>query len=82
MTAAVQRMFRGPTGRVWTAQLFTLPAPAGVPDDEWRLRARTMLRFSSADVVLDLVDWPDDWSQLPDEALVELVRRANPPRIG
>ena len=74
-------MFQGPTGRAWTAHLFTYPAPSGEPDDHWRERARTVLRFTAAEVVLELAHWPDDWLQLPDDALVQLVRRANPPRI-
>ncbi|MEX2153296.1 MAG: hypothetical protein WD825_08145 [Gemmatimonadaceae bacterium] len=38
-----------------------------------------MLRFCSDDVTLDLADWPDDWVTLPDDALIELLRRASIP---
>ena len=71
-----QRTFRSPSGRAWTASLVELPRMT--PADP----ARAVLRFASGDLALDLEDWPQDWAALTDGALVQLVRRANPPRLG
>lgn len=65
------RTFTSPSGRTWTATLFSgLTGTAPV------------LRFRSGDVVLDLGDFPADWAQLPDAALVALARRGEPPRFA
>ena len=77
---SARRLFRGPGGRTWTAQLLDFPATgtglAGhLPAD----RTGLVLRFSAGDAVLDLAEWPDDWMQWPDEKLVLLVQRGTAP---
>lgn len=78
-----QRTFVSPSGRQWTAALFVFPSTgtglAGQPPSDV---GGAVLRFTSGDLVLDAIDFPHDWATLPDAALVELVRRAQPPRIG
>lgn len=69
---SVRRQFRGTSGRVWSAHLFELPAGA---------RA-AVLRFETEGLTLELRDYPPDWFSLTDDALVDLARRANPPRLG
>ena len=66
------RSFRSPSGRAWMAYLFPGGASAG--------RAGAVLRFRSGDLVLEVAAFPADWLQLPDDALVELARRAQPPK--
>jgi hypothetical protein len=41
-----------------------------------------VLRFQSDSLVLELRDWPAEWESLPDDALVALVRQAQPPSLG
>ena len=72
---ASARTFLSPSGRTWTAFVFPgggVQAPSAV--------SGAALRFQSADLVLELTDFPTDWLALPDEALVELARRAQPPK--
>ena len=59
----------------------TAPVPGAPGTLRTSVRATAVLRFTSGDVVLDLEEWPADWMQLTNEQLVELARRANPPRI-
>jgi hypothetical protein len=42
-------------------------------------RSSSVLRFESEGVTLDLVEWPPNWLDMPDEQLVALVRVAQPP---
>src|SRR5215218_9884741 len=65
------RTFTSPSGRTWTAAVFSgLPGTA------------PLLRFRSGDVVLDLAGFPADWAGLPDAALVALARKGEPPRFA
>ena len=41
-----------------------------------------VLRFSAGSRTIDLMDWPKDWADLPDERLVELLRQAAPRAKG
>jgi hypothetical protein len=66
------RTFSGPSGRHWMVTPRDIGSGAG---------ATTVLRFTSSDgEVLDLDQWPDDWDRYPAAQLVELARRAHPPR--
>jgi len=65
---AVVRSFRYPNGGVWTASVTAHPTAPGA----------RVLRFSGSARVIDLEDWPDDWSEQPDEQLIALLRRAAP----
>src|SRR4051812_5959091 len=73
------RNFSSPNGRTWTVEVVRLPMTGAhsLPSPE-----REVLRFRSGPLVLDLPDVPDAWEALPDESLVELARRAQPPRLG
>lgn len=73
------RTFSSPNGRTWTVEVVCLPA-AGA--HSLHSPEREVLRFRSGPLVLDLSDVPDAWEALPDESLVELARRAQPPRLG
>ena len=64
------RTFTSPSGRQWSADVVSLPASPSV------------LRFRSESLVLELAEWPADWESLPEDALVALVRRAQPPSLG
>jgi hypothetical protein len=72
---AAPRTFRSPSGRDWAVYIFPDDAAAGMA------REHTVLRFRSGELVLDLPDYPAEWQELPDAALVELARRAQPPRL-
>lgn len=78
-----RRTFAGPGGRTWTAQLFTFPRARATADHARpdAVDAETVLRFTAGELVLDLAEWPSDWVEWPEEQLLALVRRANPPRI-
>jgi hypothetical protein len=73
------REFYSPGGRRWAATLFYVPSgPRGLfvfPV----LASTSVLRFKSDDITLDLADWPDDWTALPDAALVSLLQSARIP---
>lgn len=64
----VVRSFRYPGGRIWAACIVQRIGE-GKP---------AVLRFSAGARTIDLEDWPKDWADLPDEKLVELLRRAAP----
>lgn len=82
------RSFTSPSGRRWVAQVVEPPTPSRLAavDDDSALRAGpppgALLRFQSDSLVLELHEWPADWEALPDEALVALVRQAQPPSLG
>jgi hypothetical protein len=64
----VMRSFRYPGGRIWAVCVLQNPGGGRPP----------VLRFSAGARIIDLEDWPKDWADLPDEKLVELLRRAAP----
>ena len=79
----VRRVFRGPSGRTWSAQIMHFPATGrGLEGHPPAHNGGAVLRFAADDLVLDLERWPADWIEWTDEQLVELARSANPPRLG
>ena len=76
------RAFQSPSGRTWMAYLYPGSTSAGRPGEEHAASppAGAVLRFRSGDLVLELLEFPAEWLELPDEALIELARRAQPPR--
>jgi hypothetical protein len=66
--AAAVRTFRYPGGRVWTVSITPHPTVNG----------KRVLRFSAGARVIDIGEWPDDWVELPDEALMAILRQAAP----
>jgi hypothetical protein len=66
-----RRTFTSPRGREWTVRLHERIGVDGDPE--------TVLRFTTADIVLDLKPWPDDWAELPTRELSMLVLDADPP---
>ena len=74
------RTFTSPSGRRWSASIFYVPSLwPGILADSPVFASSSVLRFVSADITLDLKSGPDDWFRLSDEALVELLRKAQPP---
>ena len=73
--SATTRTFTSPSGRGWTATI----AFARVPDGG---AVAQVLRFTSEPLVLDLGDWPPDWAESSDDAVVDLLRKAQPPGLG
>lgn len=65
---AVVRSFRYPGGGVWTAAVTAHPTAPGA----------RVLRFSGGARVIDVEDWPHDWSDRPDEQLIALLHRVAP----
>jgi hypothetical protein len=73
------RSFRSPSGLTWTARLVYLPpSPLARLDAREPAASGAVLRFHTGGVVLDLVEWPDDWSYLSDDRLTALLRRSQP----
>jgi hypothetical protein len=60
------RTFFYPGGGRWQANVITYPDDGGP----------AVLRFSAGRRFLDLRQWPKDWSEHPDEKLVDMLRRA------
>lgn len=65
---AVVRSFRYPGGRLWSV--------AVVPHSD--IAPGPVLRFTAGARNIDLVNWPEDWPDLPDEQLVDLLRHGAP----
>jgi hypothetical protein len=64
----VVRTFRYPGGQNWTAAITPHSDTAPHP----------VLRFSAGSRAIDLERYPRDWPDLPDDALIDLLRRASP----
>jgi hypothetical protein len=62
----VVRIFRYPGGRYWTVNVVRFPERGGLP----------VLRFTAGSRFLELGRWPKDWADLPEETLIELLRKA------
>jgi hypothetical protein len=62
----VIRTFRYPGGRIWSAAI--------APHSD--IAIGPVLRFTAGARSIDLPRWPGDWPDLPDEQLVDLLRRA------
>lgn len=62
----VVRTFRYPGGSVWTVRLTSPPERGN----------GAVLRFTAGARSLDLVQWPPNWPDLPDDGLIALLRRA------
>lgn len=67
------RTFTSQSGRRWTASLAAAPVRSGTA---------VVLRFVSDGLLVDLERWPADWETFPDDDLVLLLRRAQPPHLG
>jgi hypothetical protein len=68
----VVRIFRYPGGRFWTVNVVRYPEFGGPP----------VLRFTAGSRFLELRRWPRDWADLPEETLIELLRKAGERREG
>ncbi len=64
------RTFRYPAGRFWSVAVKTYTHDGAQP----------RLRFTAGGRSIDLASWPRDWSDYPDEGLIELLRYGAPPR--
>jgi hypothetical protein len=73
---AEPRTFRSPTGREWLAEVYALPPTVDVQSIPG---SQQVLRFTSADITLDLADFPKNWNELGIDGLVWLLRMANAP---
>ena len=62
------RSFRYPGGRVWTVSVIAHPTLAGV----------RVLRFSAGGRGVDLDEWPENWADLRDDQLIDVLRRGWP----
>ena len=67
----VVRTFRYPGGRLWSAAI----------EKHSDIAAGPVLRFTAGARSLDLAQYPRDWPDLPDDSLIELLRRAEPRSI-
>ena len=77
------REFKSPSGRSWLARLFYFPnTTSGTPRASRPATSGSVLRFQSDDLTLDLADWPDDWLQMTDAELLDLLRRATTPTFA
>lgn len=68
----VVRTFRYPGGRIWSAAI--------APHSD--IAVGPVLRFTAGARSIDLERYPRDWPDLPDNALVDLLRHASPRGIG
>jgi hypothetical protein len=64
----VVRTFRYPGGRLWSAAIAPHSDVAVGP----------VLRFTAGARIIDLERYPRDWPDLPDDSLIDLLRRAAP----
>ena len=62
----VIRTFRYPGGRFWSVAVVLRPDEGIAP----------VLRFTAGARSIDLTRWPRDWPDLPDDGLIELLRKA------
>ena len=64
------RTFRYPNGRYWTVN--------EMPHSSTMGEHRPLLRFTSGARSLDTADWPQEWAQMSEEDLAELLYRSFP----
>ena len=67
----VVRTFRYPGGRIWSAAI----------EKHSDIAAGPVLRFTAGARSIDLERYPRDWPDLPDDSLIDLLRRAEPRAI-
>ena len=70
--ATAERTFTSPQGREWTVRLHECLDKDG--------NTEIVLRFTAADVVVDLPEWPRDWRKATVEQYGLMLLDANPPR--
>jgi hypothetical protein len=70
--ADAERNFKSPRGRVWCVRLHECLRQDGTTE--------IVLRFTSADSVVDLKEWPANWKDLTREEFALLLLEAEPPR--
>jgi len=67
----VVRTFRYPGGRIWSAAI----------ERHSDIAVGPVLRFTAGARTIDLARYPRDWPDLPDDSLIDLLRRAAPRSI-
>ena len=68
------RQFQSASGRTWSVDVSPLDRPAAASVDAG-VTAR-VLRFSSPGLSCDLREWPEDWEQIPQPQLMQLLDKA------
>src|SRR3954469_24213 len=76
------RTFTSASGRRWTVDVYELPKSVAILAADTRVSVQTVLRFSSDQVTLDLVNYPADWNTKTDADLVALLRQATTPAFA
>ena len=64
------RQFQSASGRTWSVDVSPLDRPANSDG------TAKVLRFSSPGLSCDLREWPEDWDQLPQPELIQLLDKA------
>ena len=64
--------FTSPGGREWTVRIHESPDRGGTH--------QIVLRFTSGDIVLELTEWPPDWSKATVSQYAMMLLDATPPR--
>ena len=67
-----RRTFMSPGGREWTARLHECLDSSGAH--------QTVLRFTAADIVVELPTWPEDWQEASVQQFALMLLDASPPR--
>ncbi|MEO5815414.1 MAG: hypothetical protein ABIT20_09060 [Gemmatimonadaceae bacterium] len=70
--ANARRTFMSPGGRTWTVRVHECLDRKGA--------AQTVLRFTAGDLVLELLEWPENWRDLSVIEYAVLLLDAEPPR--
>jgi hypothetical protein len=69
--SATMRQFQSASGRTWSVDVSPLDRPA--PDVEVPPK---VLRFSSPGLTCELREWPENWEQIPQPQLMQLLDKA------
>lgn len=67
-----QRTFTSPRGRLWTVREHECQRPDG--------ERQVVLRFTTADIVVDLPRWPESWREASVAEFALMMLDADPPR--
>ena len=75
------RTLRSPSGREWKVSVYDVPSGSVVLLAGSSAEVKRILCFEAPDIILELTEFPENWAELSESALVGLLGKATVPSV-